>query len=64
MSTDQQKQQELVLRVQQARSYARYLPGGEKHDTVVSEHVLTPEEAAAAVREELDGALQLLEAKA
>lgn len=56
--------EELILRVQQARSYARYLPGGEKHGTVVEDHVLSAEDAAAAVREELDEALKLLDARA
>ncbi|MDR1076368.1 MAG: hypothetical protein LBL59_08770 [Xanthomonadaceae bacterium] len=52
--------EQLTLHVQQARAYAEYLPGGDNCDTVVAEHVLTPEEAAAAVREELDAAMQLL----
>lgn len=56
--------EQLTLHVQQARAYARYIAGGEKHDTVVADHVLTPEEAAAALREELDAALQLLGARA
>lgn len=56
--------QQLLLHLQQARAYARYLPCGEKHDTVVSDHVLTESEAADAVREELDQALKLVGAKA
>lgn len=56
--------EQITLHIQQARSYARYLPGGEKHGTVVEDHVLSIDEAAAAVREELDAALQLLGARA
>ncbi|MNN50941.1 hypothetical protein D3C81_1655510 [compost metagenome] len=56
--------EQITLHLQQARAYARYLPGGEKHGTVVEDHVLSPEEAAAAVREELDAALKLLGARA
>ncbi|WP_282265600.1 hypothetical protein [Stenotrophomonas sp. PS02298] len=56
--------EQLTLHIQQARSYTRYLPGGEKHGTVVEDHVLSADEAAAAVREELDAALQLLGARA
>ncbi len=56
--------EQLTLHLQQARAYARYLPGGEKYGTVVEDHVLSPEEAAAAVREELDDALRLVGARA
>lgn len=56
--------EQVILHLQQARAYARYLEGGEKHGTVVEDHVLSPDEAAAAVREELDAALQLVGARA
>lgn len=56
--------EQVILHLQQARAYARYLAGGEKHGTVVEDHVLSPDEAAAAVREELDAALQLVGARA
>ncbi|MBP2482877.1 hypothetical protein J3A72_003169 [Stenotrophomonas sp. PvP093] len=56
--------EQLAIHLQQARSYARYLPGGENHGTVVEDHVLSPDQAAAAVVEELDAALQLLGAEA
>ncbi|HEY1034637.1 MAG TPA: hypothetical protein VGE09_06620 [Pseudoxanthomonas sp.] len=54
----------VVLHLQQARSYANYLPGGKNFETVVSEHVMGPEEAADSVRKELDLALALLGARA
>lgn len=43
--------------LQQARLHSEFLPGGKNHDTVVSEHVLSPEDAAEAVRDDLDAAL-------
>jgi hypothetical protein len=55
---------EVLLHLQQARKFADYLPGGRNHDTVVSEHVFTPEEAAHHVRHELDLALALMGARA
>lgn len=48
--------------LQQARLHADFLPGGESFDTVVSEHVITPEEAATEVRADLDAALDAIEA--
>lgn len=43
--------------LQQAKLHAEFLPGGKNHDTVVSDHVLSPEDAAEAVRDDLDAAL-------
>lgn len=43
--------------LQQAKLHAQFLHGGKCHDTVVSAHVISPEEAAAAIREDLDAAL-------
>ncbi|MFE3969042.1 hypothetical protein [Stenotrophomonas sp. YIM B13575] len=56
--------EQLAIHLQQARGYARYLPGGENHGTVVEDHVLSPDQAVAAVVEELDAALELLGAEA
>ena len=47
--------------LQQAHLHAEFLPGGDNADSVVSEHVLTPEEAAAEVRLNLSAAIRLLE---
>lgn len=56
--------EQLAIHLQQARAYARYLPGGEYHGSLVEDHVLSPDQAAAAVVEELDAALELLGAEA
>jgi hypothetical protein len=55
---------EVLVHMQQARKFADYLPGGRNHDTVVSEHVFTPEEAANLLRQELDRALALMGVRA
>jgi hypothetical protein len=54
----------VLLHLQQARKFADYLPGGRNHDTVVSEHVFSPEEAANHLRHELDIALAAMGARA
>lgn len=56
--------EQLAIHLQQARAYARYLPGGENQGCLVEDHVLSPDQAAAAVVEELDAALELLGAEA
>jgi len=61
---DETTVQRLAIHLQQARAYARYLPGGENHGTLVEDHVLSPDQAAAAVVEELNAALELLGAEA
>lgn len=43
--------------LQQASLHAEFLPGGRNHDTVVSDLVLSPEEAAQAVRDDLAAAM-------
>ena len=55
---------EALVHLQQARKFADYLPGGRNHDTVVSEHVMGPEEAANNVRQELDLALAIFGVRA
>lgn len=47
--------------LQQAQLHAEFLPGGKNHDTVVADHVLTPEEAAQALREDLRDAMAALQ---
>lgn len=59
-----QVQEQVVIHLQQARAYTRYLTGGENQGTFVEHHVLTPDEARAALEEELDAALALLGAEA
>ncbi|WP_454262126.1 hypothetical protein [Pseudoxanthomonas mexicana] len=54
----------VLLHLQQARKFADFLPGGRSHDTVVSEHVFSPEEAANHLRHELDIALAAMGARA
>ncbi|OWQ68446.1 hypothetical protein [Stenotrophomonas maltophilia] len=61
---EEREVEQLAIHLQQARAYARYLPGGENHGSLVEEHVLSPDQAAAAVVEELDAALELLGAEA
>lgn len=46
--------------LQQAQLHAEFLHGGKHHDTVVSDHVISPEEAAAGVREDLRLAMDAL----
>lgn len=57
-------EQMLLVHLQQARKFADFLPGGRSHDTVVSEHVFSPEEAANHLRHELDLALAVMGARA
>jgi hypothetical protein len=47
--------------VQQAHLHAQFLPGGSRHGTVVEDHVLTVDEAAHALRDDLGQALRALE---
>ena len=47
--------------LQQAHLHAEFLPGGDNADSVVSEHLLTPEDAAAGVRLNLSAAIRVLE---
>ncbi len=55
---------EMLVHLQQARKFADYLPGGRNHDTVVSEHVFSPEEASNHVRQELDLVLAMFGVRA
>lgn len=47
--------------LQQAKLHATFLTGGKNHATVVEDHVLTPADAAEALRGDLDDALAALE---
>lgn len=50
----------LALRLQEIQGLAAYLPGGDAADSVVSEHTMTPEDAASQIRDLVAEALEAL----